>query len=91
MGALPQVGIFLPEVGEVDRMGIRPKRGLPADYLGQFGGGDIRPGMGWRCRDSVGGSADNLLSFTELAGGGRWGAGGTVFAASGVIDLPFPS
>lgn len=84
-------GNFPPRGGRDEaaenRMGIRPERGPPAGLWGRrykaLNGVEME---GPRRR-----SADNLLSsagWREAAGGG---GGETEFAASGVIDLPFPS
>lgn len=54
-------------------------------------GGRYKGLNGMEIQGQRGQSADNLLSSEGLEGGGRWGGWGMVFAASGVIDLPFPS
>lgn len=54
-------------------MGVRPKVGLPAVYLGDLGGeGGSRPRMGRRSGDRAG----NPLSSTRLEGSGRLGGKG---------------
>lgn len=85
------MGIFLPEVGgmKLPKMG----RGLDlrGDHQRALWGRRYKALNGMEMEGPRRRSADNLLSsagWREAAGGG---GGETEFAASGVIDLPFPS
>lgn len=74
-------GDFPPGGGQsetaADRTGSEPERGRPASPLGPFGGRRYK-GLEFPFKEMLGlrkQSADNLLSFVGLVGGGRWGEG----------------